>query len=187
MSFRVKFYADQAFFSMVKRILENKKQYSGEQKLAFEPEESATAILICHSACEAFLNLFANEVPITDFIKYERKSIIDKIDFLYSQKDQKADWSKLPLQDIRNLDKSRNWLTHFKNSDIGLINSTGKWVIDASNEKPKIDDAIELKYERVERYYENIRKSLFEIAKLYNDQDCFDYLETEKFASYLIG
>lgn len=187
MTFRVNFYADQAFFSMVKRILENGQQYNKEQRMDFEPEESATAILICHSACEAFLNIFANDIPMIDFKEYEKKSIIDKIEILYCNNNKKANWSIQPLQDIKNLNKVRNWLTHFKNSDIGLINSMGQWVIDEFNKRPRIDDGKELNFKKVGKYYLNVRKALFHIAKLYDKESSFDYLKTENFNSYLIG
>lgn len=187
MTFRINFYADQAFFSMVKRILENAKSYDDETKMDFEPEETATSIIVCHSACEAFLNIFANQIELNNFHEYEKKSVLDKVEILYSYKNQKADWSKLPLQDIRNLDKVRNWLTHFKNSNIGLINSMGQWVIDEVNKKPKIEDHIELKYIKVARFYKNIRAALFDIVRLYEMEEYFEYLETENYMSYLIG
>lgn len=187
MTYRVNFYADQAFFSMIKRILENGKLYDQENKLDFEAEETATSIIICHSACEAFLNLFANEIQIENFSEYERKSILDRIEILYEMKGRTVDWTKLPYQDIRSLDKSRNWLTHFKKSDIGLISSNGLWVVDSFNKRPKIDDASELNYKRIERYYKQIRIALLEIAKLYGMELEFYYLENESYNSCLIG
>lgn len=187
MTFRVHFYADQAFFSMIKRTIEKSKIYTGKEKLDFEPEESATAIIICHSACEAFLNILAYHITLENFNEFERKSILDKIEILYRNKDLKVDWSVNPFQDIRNLDKVRNWLTHFKKTDIGLINSMGHWVVDDFNKRPKIDDYKELKYERAERYYQNVRSSLAEICKIYDCNDYFSYLETEDYWSYLVG
>lgn len=187
MTFRVNFYADQALLSMVKRILKNAKNYNKEAKMDFEPEETATSIIICHSACEAFLNIFATQIELNNFQEYEKKSILDKIEILYRHKNQRADWSKLPLQDIRTLDKIRNWLTHFKDSDIGLINSMGQWISDEVNKKPKVDDYIELKYTKVERIYKNIRIALLDITRFYEVEEYFEYLETENYNSYLIG
>ena len=187
MTFRVEFYADQAFFSMIKRILNNAQKYDEQEKIDFEAEESATIIIICHSACEAFLNLFARNIETISFVEYEKTSIIDKINVLYKKIETPPNWESLPLQDIRKIDKLRNWLTHFKNSNIGLVNSWGEWVVDDINKRPKIDDGEELKYSSVTRYYDNIRKSLFEITKLYNLQQDYEYLNTEEYTSYLVG
>lgn len=187
MTFRVEFFADQAFLSMIKRMLKNAESYNKDQKIDFELEETATAIVICHSACEAFLNLFTRNIETIDFYKYEKKSIIDKINILYGELGETADWTKLPLQDIRRIDKARNWLTHFKDSNIGLTNSWGSWVVDEVNKKPKIDDSEELKYVRVKRYYDNSRMSLYRITELYQLHQNYEYLKTEDYTSFLVG
>ena len=187
MTFRVHYFADQAFLSMVKRIIDNGKLHDEETKISFEPEECATALIICHSACEAFLNIFANNLEITDFFEYEKKSILDKITILLNNTDNKPDWAKNPLQDIRKLDKVRNWLTHFKSSDIGLINSMNQWVKDDFNKVPKINDFEELKYFRVQKYYNNVRATLILIATSYGLEEEYEYLITENYSSYLIG
>lgn len=187
MTFRVYFNADQAFLSTIKNILTNAQNYTQYQKEELEAAESATAIIICHSACEAFLNIFAHQVQIDDFHEYEKKSILDKIEILYSNKNLDANWSKKPLQDIRMLDKIRNWLTHFKDNNIGLINGNGHWVVDSENKRPKIDDAIELQYQRVERYYRSTITCLIDIVGLYGLTEIYEYLKTEDYTSYLIG
>jgi len=187
MTARVHFYADQAFFSMVKRIIQNSSHYDKRTKQSFEPEESATVLVICHSACEAFLNIFAEHLSVTDLESFERKSILNKIEDLYKIKLLTPDWSRNPLQDIRKLDTVRNWLTHFKSANMGLINSMGQWVQDEYNKRPKIDDYKELNYERANRYYDNVREGLIELCQVYDCLDYFDYLKNENYNSYLIG
>ena len=186
MTFRVNFYADQAFLSMVKKILKNCESYTGDYKMDHEPAEAATAIILCTTSCEAFLNLFAREIAIPDFPSYDRKSIVRKIEYLYSQKDLEPDWSSHPLQDIKSLVKVRNWLVHFKDSDLGLIGSEG-WIDEETKTRPEIDDQHELKFERVRQYYDSCREVLLAIAKIYNLEESYQYLSDEDYMTYLVG
>ncbi len=73
MTFRVHFFADQAFFSMIKKLLDNSSKYSVEQQLDAEVQETATCIIICHSACEAFLNILYNFLNLDNFEDFGRK------------------------------------------------------------------------------------------------------------------
>ncbi|MFB0947846.1 MAG: hypothetical protein QMB24_17125 [Spirosomataceae bacterium] len=187
MTFRVHFFADQAFFSMIKKLLDDSPKHSVEQKFESEIQETATCIIICHSACEAFLNILFNFLSLDNFEDFERKSIIDKANILYEIKGQSVDWSKNPLQDMRQLEKVRNWLTHFKDANVGLINSMGHWVVDKVNKRPKINDYQELKFSRVQRYYDNCREILYELCTIYGVEEDFEYLESEEYQCYLVG
>lgn len=186
MTFRVNFYADQALLSMVKKILKNGETYTEDYMIDHEPIEAATAIILCTTSCEAFLNLFAREIALPDFSAYERISVARKIEYLYSLKDLEPDWSSPLLKDIKSLVKVRNWLVHFKDSDLGLIGSEG-WIDEENKTRPEIDDQLELKFERVRQYYGSCREVLLAIAKVYDMEDSYQYLSDEDYMAYLVG
>jgi hypothetical protein len=181
MTFRVNFYAEQAFLSFVKKMIE--KTESGSED---ETEVSAVCVLACAAALESGVNyIFLNYTNNTDFDKLNIKS---KIEYITSSSTEKIKWSEGFWQNIILLINSRNWLAHYKESDIGLINSECKWIKDDSNEIPKIDPNHVLNISNIKKYYESTRSALkFLIYTTKGDLITHEYLDDEDYSPLIIG
>ncbi len=189
MTLRVNLYADQAFLSMVKRTIKRIERFSKNSKLDYELEEVASGIILCQSAFETFLNMLTEQIAIEEELKQKilNANFITKIELWNEYKSFGYDKSKMPWQDIKRLNSVRNWLVHFKSSNIGLTRHTGKWIDDGFNKIPKFDDSVELKLDRLKSYYSSIRKCMQMIVTIVEPDECYDHLTTEKYISLLVG
>lgn len=179
MTFRVHFYAEQAFLARTKAMLNTGK--SDE-----EPEIAALCILACASAVEAFSNsLLAKTVKFRHFDELRINSKIEQI-LLYGGTE--PNWGMEPWQSVGKLIKSRNWLAHYKEHDIGLVNSEFKWLSDSHNKVPKIDPYEELTFNQSRTYYDQTRKALEILAQCAGARESeFEFLRSEKYEPFLVG
>ena len=180
MTFRVHFYAEQAFLAQTKVMLENPQ--NDEQQAAV----SALCILACASAIEAFVNsLLAKTVK---FRHFDELKIISKIEYLLLHGGNEPNWGVEPWQSVGQLIRSRNWLTHFKEHDIGLTNSDAEWLSDSHNKAPKIDPFKELTFAQSRKYYDQTRQALEILAESAGAEEYeFEFLRSENYDPFLVG
>lgn len=181
MTFRVYFFAEQAFLSQVKFLL------------SIEPVDEDKEIelgAICVMACAAAIEAIANTL-LSGYIRFEHFDelrISSKIEHIANTNSSNINWGEAPWQDVAEIIKIRNWLMHFKDSNIGLINSEGDWLKDEYNKKPKIVPDLYLSKTKATDYYKSTLKALKLLVLHCKDKlDEFDYLESEKYQSSLIG
>jgi hypothetical protein len=180
MTFRVHFYAEQAFLAQIKAMLET------EPKSENEPNVAALCILACASAIEAFSNHLL--AKIVKFRHFDELKITSKIEQLLICGGIEPNWGIEPWQAINRLIKSRNWLAHYKDYEIGLVNSDYVWLSDSYNKLPKIDPYQELTLNQVRIYYNQTRKALEILARSVGAKETdFEFLRTEKYESFLVG
>ena len=180
MTFRVHFLAERAYLSFVKESLTI--SYSDHEK---EVERGAVCAIALACALEAIVNsLLAN---YTSLRHYDDLRFRSKIDTLYDFGNLELAWDRLPLQRIASLIRIRDWLVHYKNSDIGLINSEGDWIVDAINKLPKHDPDAELAFNNIELLYRAVLETTIGLAVALNAEEEFAYLKTEEFTSFLVG
>jgi hypothetical protein len=179
MTFRVHFFAEQAFLSHVKRVLDAKDKSK-------EIEDSAVCVLACASAIEAVANhLLAKVVGLKHFDELRLQS---KIEYLMEQGGNKSDWGADPLQSAKRLIQARNWLAHYKESSIGLVNGNFDWLEDSSNSSPRIDPYRELSFVRLEHYYACTRTLLQTlVSRSGGSTSDYDYLQSERYEPFLVG
>lgn len=123
MTFRVRFFAEQAYFSFVKESLANPIV---DHEKAVEP--GAVCVVSLNCALEAIANTLLNDHSQTE--DWEKQSLHSKLEELLVLAGIAKDWGRHPLQKIKELNSIRNWLVHYKDSDIGLINSDSQWISD---------------------------------------------------------
>lgn len=179
MTFRVHFYAEQAFLARTKAMLE-----TGQSEE--EPAISALCILACASAIEAFSNsLLAKTVK---FRHFDELRISSKIEQLLLHGGTEPNWGVEPWQSIRQLIKSRNWLAHYKEHDIGLVNSEFEWLSDPHNKAPKIDPYKELTFAQSRNYYDQTLKALEILAQSAGANETeWEFLRSENYEPFLVG
>lgn len=180
MTYRVIFFAENVFLSHAKSVIDNCNEDDS-------PAVYAMSILACAAAIEATCNnLLLNKINIID---YDNLNINEKINKIIAFGGTKADWSRDPWQSIARLIKTRNWLLHFKEHNIGLVNSNFKWLDDELNKIPGIDPFKELTHLQISKYYNISREALiilFQSAGV--DDNQFEYLHSEKYEPFfLIG
>lgn len=151
-----------------------------------EPEISALCILACASAIEACANsLLAKTVKLRHF---DELRISSKIEHLLLHGGIEPNWGADPWQSVGRLIKSRNWLAHYKEHDIGLVNSDFEWLNDSRNGAPKIDPYKELTFAQARKYYDETRKALKILAQSAGaNKDEFEFLTSEKYEPFLVG
>jgi len=121
-------------------------------------------------------------------LHFDELKLTSKIETIASFSGDKIDWGVQPWQEISKLIRLRNWLAHYKDSDIGLINGDGEWIVDSVNVRPKIDPERELAKISVSKYYDATRKCLKILAALQNaDTYLYDFLDTENYQPILMG
>lgn len=179
MTYRVYFYAEQAFLSQTRQLLQNKDP-DKEQEIA------CVCILACASAIEAVVNdLLSKQIK---FRHFDELRITSKIEYIQLFGGAEPNWGVEPWQSVSRLIKIRNWLAHYKDSDIGLVNSDFDWLTDESNSRPKLDPYAELTFDRAQKYYDTSRAALFSLSTHAGaNQDRFDYLLTEHYEPFLVG
>lgn len=177
MTFYVEFYADQAFLSFVKKHI--------AKDTKFDLEDGAVCVMACAAAIEAIVNqLF---ISCSDIKHYDSFRLKEKIETLGDIAKMKIDWGKEPWQGINKLIKVRNWLAHYKETTIGLVNSDSQWVTDEVNKKPKIDPGTVLSRQYVTDFYKSVLLSANSIVQELNTGAEFSFLETEEYESVIIG
>lgn len=181
MTFNVYFYAEQAYLSHVKKVLT-----TDPVNYDHEIESGALCAISSAAAIEAIANAL-----ICEYIKLEKFDdlrIESKFEEIVKFGSGKIVWGVSPWQDVAELIRVRNWLVHFKNSNIGLLNSEGRWIKDEYNKIPKITPSIHLRREKTARYYQCIREaSKILVLSCKKQLDEYNFLENEEYQPTLVG
>lgn len=181
MTFRVNFYAEQALLSFVKKYLNN---------TFFDNDEIVENGAMCSNACSAAIETIVNSMFRHDggFRYYENLKLVSRIETPVDFGNVEVNSGIQPWQNIARLLRVRNWLVHYKISDIGLINSEGEWISDSLIKYPRIDPETDLSRESVEKFYHSGRQILRELAVgIQVDSFLYDFLETEQYEAFLVG
>jgi hypothetical protein len=179
MTFYVHFYAEQAFLSQTKALLENTQSDK-------EPEVAAMCILACTSAVEAFSNSLL--IKAVKFRHFDELKLTSKIEQILLHGGTTPDWGIEPWQTIAHLIKIRNWLAHYKENNLGLVNGDFEWLSDGYNKIPKIDPFVELNLIQARKYYDRVRNALIILAQNAGAREFeFDFLLTEQYQPLLVG
>jgi hypothetical protein len=149
-------------------------------------ETCAVSIIACAAALEAMLNsMLARSGKLPAFDELRLRS---KLETIAHWGGRKIDWGSKPWQDITRLIAIRNRLAHYKEAELGLMNTAMQWVVDDVNKPPKIDPMEELQYETVRRYYDAVRAGLKALAKWASLEELeYSFLETEEYVTFYLG
>lgn len=179
MTFRVHFYAEQAFLSQTKSLLE--RSQSSE-----EAEASAMCILACSSAIESLSNsLLSKVIRLPDF---DELRLTEKIEKILQFGGLGFSWADEPWMSVKRLINTRNWLAHFKDHDIGLVNGKFVWIPEEGRKPPVFDPYKDLTFKQARRFYDHSREALLILVQCAGaDVEQFDYLRTEQYAPLLAG
>lgn len=180
MTFRVNFFAEQAYLAFVKETLDN--PITDHEKSV---ERGAVCVIATACALEAIVNLLLKDH--TSLRHYDDLRFRSKIDTLLDFGNHPLEWDKMPLQRIAELIRLRDWLVHYKDNDIGLINSAGEWIEDEYNKRPKRDPDQVLTMENVEKLYQAVRQIVLILASGVGANERFEYLQTEEYNAFLVG
>ena len=181
MTYRVHLFAEQVFLSQVQSLIsQNAKDIHEEIQL------SCLSTLACAAALESTINgIFLHHVVDASF---DSLNITEKIERIFSLKGEKPDLGNYPWQDIAKLIKLRNWLAHFKDSNIGLVNSNWKWIQDDANKAPKNDPYRDLTLAASRKKYEATWAGLAQLVILAKgDLEGYEYLINETYEPILVG
>jgi len=177
MTFYVEFFADQVFLSFVKKHI--------EKETKFGLEDGAVCVMSSAAALEAIVNqLFISKTSLKYFDSFR---FYEKIETLASFGGIEVNWGQGPWQGINELIKVRNWLAHYKETTIGLINSDSQWIIDNVNKKPKIEPGIVLSRSNSQKYYNAVLTGSFELAQALKAGCEFDFLLSQNYESIIVG
>lgn len=181
MTFRVHLFAEQVFLSHVQSLTSTKTDDVHE-----EIRISCLSTLACAAALESTVNgLFLHHIK---YERFDQLQIREKIEYILSTRKIDADWGKHPWQDVAKLVRLRNWLAHFKNSNIGLVNSDWEWIKDEVNDTPKYDPYRDLTLAASARIYKATLKALAELVLIAKgDLDGYEYLMDQEFQPILVG
>lgn len=179
MTYRVYFYAEQAFLAQTKAILE-------QDDKAKEHGGAAICFLACAAAIEAVANNLLSKT--IEFRHYDELRITSKIEHILLFGKIEPTWGIEPWQSVKHLIKIRNWLTHYKENDIGLVNSDFVWLTDTANKAPNIDPYKELTFLNARKHYDQTRCALKILVKCSGLKESeFDFLNTEEYEPFLVG
>ena len=194
MTFNVFFYPEQAFLGFVKRTIK-KWEYENFQlgddidieEIGQDIDDGAVAIIALVAAIEATVNsIFKYDGRFRQFDELRLES---RLNLIYELNCASIEWGQQPWQDISRIIRIRNWLAHFKESNvIGLTSVDGDWIQDSVNRPPKIDPQYELSIAQVKNYYNSIRNGLIGISSLSEKYSQWRRIfEEERYDSILIG
>lgn len=196
MTFRLNFYAEQAFLSHVEKILKNHEDEAKNEKYD-NHHEFATCIILLYSSLESVINKAWVLCDENKFItEIERKGIEDKfIELVEYQSLSKLDFGKKPYQSLKILKKMRDILCHFKNENFGLYNSEWKRVPDSLTPKKNeaaihsIDWLKMLMLDSIKELYDDtllIINDIVDKADL-SDSNEFEFIKTGNYVPMLFG
>jgi hypothetical protein len=180
MTFRVHFFAEKAYLSFVKETLSNPNK-DHEKNV----ERGAICIISLACALEAMVNLLLKDY--TTLRHFDDLRFRSKIETLHDFGKIPCAWDRMPLQGIAELIRLRDWLVHYKDNNIGLINSEGEWLSDDLNKHPKRNPDVELISSNVKKLYQSVRETVLVLAKVNGAEDDFEYLEIEEYNAFLVG
>lgn len=155
-----------------------------------DDDEELSVGAVCIFACAAALESTVNSLLREDgrFSKYDELRLSSKIETIAELANKKIEWGRAPWQEIDKLIRLRNWLAHYKDPNVGLINSSGEWLKDEVNRLPKFDPNVELSQNKITHYYDAARTALHELAIYLNQyHGNYEFLDAEEYTPYLLG
>ncbi len=171
MTFYVDFYADQAFLLFVKQRISEKE--------IFDVQDGAVCVISSAAALEAIVNQMFILKPILKY--YDSLRFKEKIETLCEFGGTKISWGEEPWQTISELGKVRNWLIHYKDTTIGLMNNEFQWVVGGENRKPRMDPDIFLSKAYSEKYYKSVLDGALRLANYLDVSSEFDSLSSQDY------
>lgn len=179
MSHRLHFFAEQAFFGFVKESISN--PIDDHEKSV---ERGAVCVVALACGLEGVVNtLLKNH---TNLRHWDDLRLRSKVETLLDFANLEIDCKSSPLQNVLELITIRNWLVHFKDSNIGLMNSQGMWIKDVSNKLPKRNPDKELTMKNVEKLYRSVIEYCKAVCIGMGVAAHFDYLESEDYEAFLL-
>lgn len=187
MTHRVIMNADNIFLGLAKKALEDMEN-NGDN---FEEElmMGVNVVITCVTAIEAFTNkVFIKHLH---FKCYDDLKLISKIASIHDLKNSAINWGINPYQTFKRLVTVRNWLIHFKNTNIGLLGADNTWTKDpllGNNNQPKIDPFTDLNRRSCREYYTECRNLIIDLGKVANlpYQD-YEFAINEKYEYFQVG
>lgn len=171
------FYAEQAYLSFVKKLLDRRST----KKLGVE--ERVVSVLACAAAIEAMVNrLFDLQGALE---QHQSLSLEQKIEILAKKSGANRNWGNPPWQNIKELIQVRNWLAHYKESWLGLMNSESQWVPDHNQKMPRFTPQNAFCTECIENYYRNIIAIVTLMANGLGCMDQFAYIQSEVYEPFV--
>lgn len=171
------FYAEQAYLSFVKKLLDRRST----KRLGIE--ERVVSVLACAAALEAMLNrLFELQGTLG---QHQSLSLEQKIEILAMKSGANRNWGNPPWQNVKTLIQVRNWLAHYKESWLGLMNSESQWVPDHNGKMPRFTPQNAYCTECIETYYRSIIAIIMLMANGLGCSEKFDYLQSEVYEPFV--
>lgn len=184
MTFGIYFQTEHAMLWHVRYSLPTYPSGAGKPPYAYVAA-GAACVLACQAALEAIVNnLLQRQTKLRHWDELKLKS---KIDTLADLGGIAVDWGKNPWQEITRLIRIRNWLTHNKESYIGLIGAFGDWVVDDVNKIPRLDPEAELLEASIRRFYDAVRESGMLLGAAMGAEAEYEFLVSEKYEPVLVG
>jgi hypothetical protein len=167
------------FLSFVKRSLSD----AASMKKMESRESSALCILACATALEAKVNdMLSRDGRLPAYDELRMKS---KMETCAHWADSEIKWSERPWSEVGRLLRIRNWLVHYKEAELGLVNTRMEWIRDGHHKPPKIDPVAELTMKRIGEFYKTTREAMVLLSKWMNlDEFEYSYLEREDYCAF---
>jgi len=165
------FYAEQAYLSFVKKMSDRGLLEKSDI------DERVVSVLACAAALEGLINrLFELQ---GDLKENQAFPLEQKIEILAKRSGAERNWGNSPWSNIRKLIRVRNWLAHYKESWLGLMNSESQWVPGHNQEMPRFTPQNAFCTECIKKYYLSILGVISLIADGLGYADEFEYLKSE--------
>lgn len=160
MTYRVYMLADNIFLSIARNALEQLSDKQNKSNIL----HGTSVVINSVMAVEAFIN--KTYIKKTKLKCYDELRLLGKIETLHNLNSSEVNWGGNPYQTFKELVTIRNWLVHFKDPNVGLINSASDWVKDSMNNKPRLDPFEVLKKEHCIRYFNETKKLIVDIGEV---------------------
>ncbi len=178
MTHRVYFHADRSYLSFAKAYLG--KSFENHDA---EVDEGSVCVIALVCALEAIVNsLFRDHTVIRHFDDFRLQS---KIETLFDLGSSDFDWGREPLQSVGELIRTRNWLVHFKEPEIGLLGTEG-YVSDTINRLPRFDPDTILTRKHIQRQYQSVLDVGVQLAACLKAESEYEFLREEDFRSFYV-
>jgi len=178
MTHRLYFFAEQAYFSFVKDSID--KPILDQEKAV---ERGSICVIALTCALEGVLNKLLKEH--TNFRNWDDLRLKSKVETMLDFAGLPIDWGRSYLHEIADLIALRNWLVHFKENNIGLVNSAGQWIKD-NNKLPKRNPDTELSTSNVRRLYTAVIEYCVDVTNGLGVAAHFEYLQTEDYEAFYL-
>lgn len=142
----------------------------------------AVCVVSLVAALESVVNILLKSNAT--FRHYDELRLASKIETIFDIGNEEFSWGEEPLQSIGELIRTRNWLVHFKEREIGLAGSEG-YAKDYLNRLPKIDPDVFLKANYIRRQYKSVITLSVNLAKIVGCEDLVKHIQNESFDLFI--